>query len=142
MAEAAPPPKAYLDLPTTASLQVQQTGLIAQLWAIFVTATFAAAVLNVTSSTPHKLVSIAITVGFLFFALGHFMMIRQALRVSRELCADIEAALAADRKQPFARSVAAIASTAYWPYFSYAAHVAIDACVVASIWSKHLAAMP
>jgi len=37
---------AKLDLPTAATLQIQQTCSIAQLWGIFVTATFAAAVLK------------------------------------------------------------------------------------------------
>jgi len=132
---------AKLDLPAAANLQLQQASSIAQLWAIFVTATFAAAVLNVSTNTVSIKVSIAVTVGYWLFALGHFCLLYLALRVARALASNIRDLLAAapEDSAGFKASFEAIARTSYRPYASYVIHIAIDLCVTVSIWAKHLA---
>jgi hypothetical protein len=130
------------DLTKAAELQLQQNGQLLQIWAVFVTATFAAALLNVSATKVRWEISAAVTLGFGLFAYGHFTMLRAALEVSQALSADMIAHLPPSPKahQPdvdFGSSLRAIAKPSFKAGFSYCVHVLIDACVVAAIWAKH-----
>lgn len=128
-----------MDLTKAAELQMQQNSQIIQIWAMFVTATFAAALLNVSTDTVRPEISTAITVGFLVFAYGHYTMLRDALKVSRALSNDMNRQMEASRDPPsaFHAALRAVATPSFKPGYSYAAHAIIDLCVVASIWAKH-----
>jgi hypothetical protein len=130
-----------LTLNEAAALQMQQTAQIVQIWTMFVTATFAAALLNASNTAVRVEISLAVTIGFLLFAYGHFTMLQDALKASHLLSVDLTNQLASS-PSAYRRSLKAIASPAFKPEFSYAVHAIIDACVVASIWARHFRRRP
>ena len=125
-----------------AALHAQLFAAVHNLWAIYVVATFAAAGFGSTRDDLSPAVAAAVTIGFLAFALGHFYLLRQTLRILGGVRADI----AAPQPEQKAISVAEPAPKRLvhtWqkiipidnkPAYAGVFHVVIDACVVVAIW--------
>jgi hypothetical protein len=121
----------------------QTTSSINTLWAVYVAATFAAAGFG-ASSTPLNAIApvwaaAAVTLGFWAFALGHLVLLMQALSVTRVLgtaICDVLAATPAAVELALKPVLERLVSTANPPWISMAIHLFIDACVTASIWIR------
>ena len=126
--------KTKFGLSDAVNLFTHQVATINTLWAVYVAATFAAAGygLSVDQGLDYRLAG-TVAAGFLAFAIGNWVLLKQALTIARTLQQDIRAALAADKANPFAASLHAVAATANAPWISLMFHVFIDACVVIAI---------
>jgi hypothetical protein len=71
------------------TLFTQQTTTINSLWTVYVAATFAAAGYGFSVSPLPPVIAAAVTVGFLAFAFGNWKLLRQGLRINRQLQKDI-----------------------------------------------------
>ena len=118
-------------------LFVKQNSLISGLWGIYIAATFTAAAFLVTkiSLSPYSL--FAVTAGFWAFAIGHLVLIRQALSVNIKIKESLLATMHSD-DSPHAEVVSHLANTANHPRISTAIHLFIDMCVTVLIWRSRL----
>jgi hypothetical protein len=119
------------------TLFTQQTTTINSLWTVYVAATFAAAGYGFSASPLSPVIAAAVTVGFLAFAVGNWKLLRQGLRINRQLQKDISeftAHTASDHA--FRPSVERLIATANPPWISLVIHLLIDFCVVVSLWSR------
>jgi hypothetical protein len=132
-----PSEKAKFGLSDAVTLFTHQVATINTLWAVYVAATFAAAGygLSVAQGLAYRLAA-TVASGFLAFAIGNWVLLRQSLTIARTLQRDIRAALSADPENPFASSLHAVAATANAPWISLVFHVFIDTCVVLAIWMQ------
>lgn len=106
------------------------------LWGIYVVATFAASGFAVTAKGGDvvTLARIAMTFGFLAFTIGHGFLL---YRTTHILIA-IEGLSKAVKDHLFQSVLDSISSAASNVTFPFIAHVVIDICVIAIIWSKPL----
>ncbi len=114
-------------------LFVKQNSLISGLWGIYIAATFTAASFSVTKIPLTPFALLALTLGFWAFALGHIMLIQQALSINIELKKSLLATINSN-DSPFSEFVRHLAKTANPPYKSMAIHFFIDVCVTILIW--------
>lgn len=105
------------------------------LWGIYVVATFAASGFVVTAQGDvGTLARIAMSLGFLAFTIGHGFLL---YRTSHILIA-IEGLLKEVKDHPFQSVLDRISSWESNVTFPFIAHVVIDICVIAIVWSKPL----
>jgi hypothetical protein len=126
-----------LSLNHAVTLFTQQTTTINSLWTVYVAATFAAAGYGFTASPLPPVIAAAVTVGFLAFAVGNWKLLRQGLRISRQLQKDISEFMThAASDNAFRTSIERLVATANPPWISLVIHLLIDVCVVISLWSR------
>ncbi|MGQ0446283.1 MAG: hypothetical protein ACT4O2_14455 [Beijerinckiaceae bacterium] len=122
-------------LPTAIPLFSQEKTTITSLWTVYVAATFAAAGYGF-SGTLNCPTAIAVTVGFLAFASGHFVLLKQSVDLSLKIKGDVKNAIDADQEKQFKSSIKGLVDNANPPWVSLTAHLIIDLCVIVSIWSR------
>ncbi|WP_061026462.1 hypothetical protein [Bradyrhizobium sp. CCH5-F6] len=111
----------------------QQTTTINNLWTVYVVATFAAAGYGTSASPLPATVALAVTCGFLAFAVGHWSLLYQGLTINRQLQRDISAFMES-ATSPFKLSIKELVATANPPWISLTIHLLIDLCVVVALW--------
>ena len=114
-------------------LFVKQNSLINGLWAIYIAATFTAAAFSVTKISLSPFALLAVTAGFWAFALGHLVLIRQALGINMKVKQALLATMNSN-DSTYSGVVSHLANTANHPRISTAIHLFIDACVTILIW--------
>ena len=121
---------------------VNYTSRIAALWTVFVAATFAAAGFNGIASSNFSPFSRAfLSVGYIAFSCGHWILLRQTILISQTMAREIGAWLADGESTKFRDSVRAIISHNSNLAYSLGTHLVIDACVLLIIWQRPLAAL-
>jgi hypothetical protein len=126
------------ELSDAVSLFSQFTAIINNLWTVYVAATFTAAGFGISSSL-HVSVSIAVTIGFWAFTLGHLHLLRQALAVSKTLGNEISSALASETDgvgTQFQASIRVLANAVNPTRAPIAIHLLIDVCVTIALWAR------
>jgi hypothetical protein len=119
------------------TLFTQQTTTINSLWTVYVAATFAAAGYGISASPLPPVIAAAVTVGFLAFAFGNWKLLRQGLRINRQLQKDISEFMTRTASDhAFRPSVERLIAAANPPWISLVIHLLIDFCVVVSLWSR------
>ena len=135
------------ELKDAVGLFSQQTSTINSLWTVYVGATFAAAgfggayLSNILDIISVIITSMALTVGFWAFTLGHLRLLTQALSINRKLKSEISSILelGADESDiSFKASIAHLISTANPPWISICIHLLIDLCVTLILWARVL----
>jgi hypothetical protein len=117
-------------------LFTQQTTTINGLWTVYGAATFAAAGYGFSASPLPPIIATAVTLGFLAFAFGNWKLLKQGLRINRQLKNDISTFMSSKPGcNPFDLSIKELISTANPPWISLAIHIFIDVCVVVALWS-------
>ena len=119
------------------SLFTQETTTINNLWTAYVAATFAAAGYGLSVSPLPPVIAAAVTAGFLAFAVGNWKLLRQGLRINRQLQKDISKLMTSTAgDHTFKPSIEGLVATASPPWISLAIHLLIDFCVVIALWSR------
>jgi hypothetical protein len=129
------------ELPDAVSLFSKYTSITNDLWTVYVIATFAAAGFGMSGKNDEFNLAgtIAVTLGFWAFTLGHLHLLRQALVVSKTLANDIHSALATDKggvDTHFKASIGVLAKATSGTGTSIAIHLIIDVCVTIALWAK------
>ncbi len=114
-------------------LFVKQNSLINGLWGIYIAATFTAASFSVTKIPLTPFALLAVSAGFWAFALGHIVLIKQALSINIKLKQSLLATINSN-DSPYSGVVSHLANTANRPFISMAIHLFIDVCVTILIW--------
>jgi hypothetical protein len=126
------------------TLFTQQATAINSLWTLFVAATFAAASYGLSSNELSPVAAGAVTIGFIGFAWGNWILLRQALNINLALKEDLPAALQKESpaelthprpKLPFEETISRLTATANPIGASRAFHLTIDACTIVALWS-------
>jgi hypothetical protein len=105
----------------------QQTSIMNGLWAVYVAATFA----RMLPST-----ALAVTLGFRVFALGHLSLLRQTLRILSVIRSDISQAIEFNSPKIFNETLNRVVRTNNPLWISTSAHLIIDVCATAALWSR------
>lgn len=129
------------ELPDAVGLFSQHTSIINGLWTVYVAATFTAAGFGASGRDISVTASLAITVGFWAFTLGHLHLLRQALSINRSLGREINSALASDTDAmdcQFRSSIQRLATTVTLPWTPIVIHLLIDVCVTIALWARVL----
>jgi hypothetical protein len=123
-------------LPDSVNLFSQEKTAIANLWTVYVAATFAAAGYGFSAERLTLATATALTLGYSAFALGHWSLLEQSLTISSRLKGDIRSAIAGDSEKPFKSSIEALVNRANPVWVSRTIHLVIDACVIVIIWAR------
>ena len=127
------------------TLFTQETTTINSLWTVYVAATFAAAGYGFSYSPLQSQIALAVTIGFLAFAVGNWKLLKQGLTINQQLQKDISKFLACKASEdpfrpsienPFRLSIEKLIATANPTWISRLIHLLIDGCVVIAIWSR------
>ncbi len=118
-------------------LFAKQNSLVNGLWGIYIAATFTAASFSVTTVSLSPLALLSVTAGFWAFALGHLVLIRQALSINIKLKQSLRDTINSN-DSPYTGVVSHLANTANPPWVSMVIHLFIDACVTSLIWRCQL----
>ncbi|WP_155904975.1 hypothetical protein [Methylopila sp. M107] len=124
------------NLSNAVTLFCPQSSSINSLWAVYVAATFATASYGLSQQDLHAGVVLAISLGFSVFALCHWSLVMQALRINRTLGSEINAHLEQNKNAAFAASLRCLTRSANPYWISLSAHVIIDVCVLAALWNR------
>lgn len=112
---------------------------VISLWGLFIVATFAAAGFGASFGNRFDAgTATMLTVGYLAFAIAHWVAIRAGLQTQRVIADEVRSRLAAgpDDLTDYPMSVARILDTPTSLPVSLAVHLVIDACVVGVIWYR------
>src|SRR3954462_9950508 len=96
----------------------QYTAMINNLWAVYAAAAFAAAGYGLSLKSLDRVLSVVITVGFCFFAIGHLRLLWKSMEVQHGLASDISNFLSISPELLFKPSIETLASTAYIQWLS------------------------
>ena len=125
------------DKTAAVDLFVKQNSLINGLWGIYIVATFTAAAFSFTKDQLSPFALLAVTAGFWAFALGHLVLLRQALSINIKLKQSLRDTINSN-DSPYSGVVSHLANTANPPWVSMVIHLFIDACVTSLIWRCQL----
>ena len=114
----------------------QEKTTITNLWTVYMIATFAAAGYGLAGSPLNCSTVIAVTVGFLAFAIGHWKLLRQSLVISETLKIEIREALTTQSNSQFQLSIEALVRKANPVWYALATHLLIDTCCFATLWTR------
>lgn len=119
------------------TLFTQQTTTINNLWTVYAAATFAAAGYGISTSALSPIVALAVTLGFVAFAIGHLSLLMQGLKISQQVKKNISSFMeSAAKTHPFKSSIEQLIATANPPWISLVIHLLIDLCVVIALWDR------
>lgn len=122
-------------------LYYKQTSVINSLWAFYAAATFAAAGYSQLSGGFTKSVSVgvAVTIGFLIFAYGHWSMLRGEVDSRWNVCKDIESRMGISQSREIQmRPFLIIVKRTPKIVDAGFVHAGIDFCVIVAIWTRIL----
>ena len=129
-------PEQKFELSHAVTLFTQEVTTINSLWTTYVVATFAAAGYGLSVANLGVFQALAVTVGFLTFAVGNAILLWQASSIARAAEHDIRSTIARASSGGFDASLRAVCATANPPRKQMIFHVIIDACVLIALWSR------
>jgi hypothetical protein len=132
------------DLKDAVDLLSSQQATLYTLWAFYAAACYGAGGFSQFSGGRNdKWIALAVSVGFLVFAAGHLVMVRDALTHIDALTKDIRSQLkynGAYAHSGFGRSLATLVERDSSLTLPTISHLAIDTCTVAALWVRAISA--
>jgi hypothetical protein len=128
-------PEQKFELSHAVTLFTQEVTTINSLWTTYVVATFAAAGYGLSANLG-VFQALAVTVGFLTFAIGNAILLWQASSIARAAGHDIRSTIARASSGGFDASLRAVGATANPPRKQLIFHIIIDVCVLIALWSR------
>ena len=129
-------PEQKFELSHAVTLFTQEVTTINSLWTTYVVATFAAAGYGLSVDNLGVPQALAVTVGFLTFAIGNAILLWQASSIASAAEHDIRSAIARAPSAGFDASLRAICAAANPPQNQMIFHAIIDVCVLIALWSR------
>jgi len=114
----------------------QEKTTITSLWTVYMIATFAAAGYGLAGTPLNCSTALAVTIGFLAFAVGHWQLLSQSLAVSETLKTEIRGALTSEPNSQFKSSIEVLVGKTSPLWYALATHLFIDTCCFAALWTR------